>query len=151
MTARPVKDLLPMRVENLRGNDEPIRERDAIRKAKGKQDADTRRNATESDIQNGDVVFLKNHQMGKLEPRFSPVPFKVINRKGNETFVQSTDGTTYRRCVTHLKKWRGDPDTMDNKDDNAESDDTGSKAGENRIIKMAERPKRIIHKPTKYM
>lgn len=46
-----------------------------------------------------------NKALRKLQPKFTPVEFEVIERVGNYTIIQSAEGVTYRRCVTDLKKW----------------------------------------------
>lgn len=143
MTGRPVKDCLPELISNRPSiEDEELRERDAIAKQKGKQDADKRRRATQSSIEPGDLVLVKNQmKSGKLEPTFSPLPCEVVSRKGNEVIIRSSAGVEYRRCVTHLKKWRGDKN--DNDEACQEESEAVTQATENR-------PRRAVGKPLRY-
>lgn len=93
-------------------NDDEMRMKDELAKEKGKYYSDAKRHAKrhagKSNVQEGDTVLLKNHAMGKLEPAFGPNPFLVLSRSGNEVILQGKDGVQYRRCVTHVKKWRAD-------------------------------------------
>jgi transposase InsO family protein len=108
MMGRPVKDLLPSLMSKYDQEDDELRIKDAVAKAKGKEDADRRRRATESNVQEGDTVFAKNQAPGgKLTPNFVPTPMTVIKRSGNDVVVRSNEGVNYRRCVTHLKKFEG--------------------------------------------
>lgn len=106
LTGRPIKDLLPsLRTDPTWYRDEAVREKDAVAKLKGKIYADHRRHAKTSEIKEGDIVVLKNYEPGKLEPKFKLDRFTVIRKTGNDTIVRNQEGVTYRRCVTHLKKW----------------------------------------------
>ncbi|XP_065092573.1 uncharacterized protein K02A2.6-like [Ochlerotatus camptorhynchus] len=106
LTGRPVKDLLPsMRTEPYWCRDEETRDRDAIKKMQGKIYADNRRKAKESEIDVGDEVMLKNYETGKLEPNFKLEKFVVVKKTGSDVIVKNEEGVTYRRSVSHLKKW----------------------------------------------
>ncbi|XP_055623626.1 uncharacterized protein K02A2.6-like [Toxorhynchites rutilus septentrionalis] len=106
MTSRPVKDLLPsLRTEPYWRRDEETRDNDAIRKMQGKIYADQRRHARTSDINVGDKVMLKNHETGKLEPKFKLDKFTVVKRSGNDVVVTNDEGVLYHRPVSHLRKW----------------------------------------------
>lgn len=105
LTGRPVKDLLPsLRTEPYWNRDNDVRDKDAIKKMKGKIYADKRRHSKPSEIVEGDTVLLKNYETGKLEPNFRLDRFKVVKRKGNDTIVINEDGVKYRRPVSHLKR-----------------------------------------------
>lgn len=147
MTGRPVKDLLPMRMSQQNLEDEELRERDATAKARGKEDADKRLHAKPSDVKAGDVVFAKNHAKGKLEPRFAPVPFRVLKRTGNEAIIQSGDGVKYRRCVTHLKRWLKNDDKKENLKQNSDETQTQHELEKDT---PAKRPRREVQKPMRY-
>lgn len=147
MTGRQVKDLLPMSVGRYSTCDDEIREQDAEAKEKGKIDADKRRNATKSNIQVGDVVFARNFSMGKLEPNFSPVQFKVIEKNGEDVKIRSSEGVIYRRCCTHLKKWHGEP-SIRTDFDGTESDNQEQRPEEN--MAPTERPKRTPNIPSRF-
>lgn len=106
LTGRPVKDLLPsLRTEPALRQEEGVKDTDAMKKMRGKIYADKRRRAKESDIEVGDSVMLKNNEHGKLEPNFRVERFTVIKKNGNDVIVTNQSGVTYRRSVTHLKKW----------------------------------------------
>ncbi|XP_058817506.1 uncharacterized protein K02A2.6-like [Topomyia yanbarensis] len=82
MTGRPVKDLLPsLRTDPHMYREEGIRENDAVNKLKGKRYADERRHAKLSNINVGDLVIMRNHETGKLEPKFRLKQFKVIKKQ----------------------------------------------------------------------
>lgn len=106
LTGRPVKDLLPsLRTDPAWTRDESVRDNDAMKKIQGKIYADQRRHAKISEIKVGDTVMVKNFNNGKLEPTFRLEKFVVIRKSGNDTVVESEDGVTFRRSVTHLRKW----------------------------------------------
>lgn len=105
MTGRMVKDLLPSLKFSRHSDDGEIREKDRLNKGKGKAYGDKTRHAKTSEIAVGDEVFVVNKKLGKLQPKFTPIPFKVISKEGNETIIQSKEGVKYRRCVADLKKW----------------------------------------------
>lgn len=83
-----------------------MRDRDKIEKEKGKQYADKRRHAQESNIGIGKTVWLKRLiPANKLAPNFEPVDHKVISRSGSELVVENIlTGTQYRRNITHVKR-----------------------------------------------
>ena len=85
--------------------DEEVQDKDIVAKQKGKDYADNRRNARESDLQQGDQVLLKQNKRNMLDTHFHPEPYKVVDRKGSEVTVQSSTGERYRRNVTHVKKF----------------------------------------------
>ncbi|XP_049292920.1 uncharacterized protein K02A2.6-like isoform X1 [Anopheles funestus] len=106
MTGRPVKDLLPsLRTDPHWSRDEEVREKDAIKKMQGKLYTDNRRQAKHADINVGDTVMLRNFETGKLEPKFRLEKFKVLKKIGSDTIVANEEGITYRRSVTHLRKF----------------------------------------------
>ncbi|XP_055603889.1 uncharacterized protein K02A2.6-like [Uranotaenia lowii] len=106
LTGRPVKDLLPsLRTDPNWMRDESTREKDAIRKVKGKIYADERRKAKTSEIEVGDKVMIRNYEAGKLEPKFRLEKYTVIEKTGSDTLVANEDGTTYRRPISHLRKF----------------------------------------------
>lgn len=81
-------------------------DRDTTMKAKGKEYADHKRHAKQSDIDEGDNVLAKRQIItNKLNTVFEPTVFKVIERKGSEaTIINTGTNSTYRRNVAHLKK-----------------------------------------------
>lgn len=93
--------------------DEPIedfevRDRDTEQKAISKEYADSRRNAKESEIENGDEVLMKQKHQNKLSATFESQPYRVIEKNGNSVEVER-DGTKYRRNSSHFKKLQSDP------------------------------------------
>ena len=86
-------------------DDLEICDRDSERKEKGKMYADKIRNARDSDLEVGDVVLMKQEKENKLSTPFSPSPYKVTGRLGNQVSVESYDGVNYDRNVTHVKKF----------------------------------------------
>ena len=84
--------------------DDEVRDRDSERKKKGKVYADCRRNACESEIQEGDKVLLRQEKENKLSTPFKQSPFTVVQKNGNSVLVEA-DGVQYRQNVTHVKKY----------------------------------------------
>lgn len=86
--------------------DESIRERDAVVKEKGKIYSDRKRQAKESEIQEGDKVLAKRMRKGnKLDTDFANEEFIVVKKTGTDTIIQSSDtGKQFRRSSAHLKK-----------------------------------------------
>ena len=83
-----------------------ILERDAARKQKQKEYADKHRLAHTSDINEGDMVLVKQlHKTNKLTPNFEPVPSQVIRKEGNAVIVQSPGGPLRMRNSAHVKKF----------------------------------------------
>ncbi|CAG2251480.1 unnamed protein product [Mytilus edulis] len=86
-------------------DDTEVRDRDSQRKEKGKLYADTRRNATTNDLKAGDSVLVKQNRGNKLSTTFNPKPFTLLEKHGNSVVVQNDDGDTYKRNVTHIKRF----------------------------------------------
>ncbi|KAL9967186.1 hypothetical protein ACROYT_G025364 [Oculina patagonica] len=84
--------------------EDEVRDHDSERKEKGKVYADSRRNACESEIQEGDKVLLRQEKENKLSTPFKQSPFTVVQKNGNSVLVEA-DGVQYRRNVTHVKKY----------------------------------------------
>ncbi|XP_041785953.1 uncharacterized protein K02A2.6-like isoform X1 [Anopheles merus] len=105
LNGRPVKGLLPsLKTATDWNRDKDVKERDAIRKMKGKIYADEKRRSKPSDIEVGDIVQIWNYHQGKAEPKYGTERFRVIKRVGNDTIVVSNEGVKYRRPVAHLYK-----------------------------------------------
>ena len=84
--------------------EDEVRDRDSERKEKGKVYADCKRNACESEIQEGDKVLLRQEKENKLSTPYKQSPFTVVQKNGNSVLVEA-DGVQYRRNVTHVKKY----------------------------------------------
>lgn len=85
--------------------DEEIRDRDRLRKEKGKQYADATRHAKESEIKVGDEVLLKQKQTNKLTTPFESEPYKVVEKVDSSVTIQSPTGVKYKRNVAHTKPY----------------------------------------------
>lgn len=89
--------------------DGSVRERDAVVKEKGKDYSDRKRNAKQSELQEGDVVLAKRmRKNNKLDTNFSNEEFIVKRKEGLDTIIKSSkSGKEYRRSSAHLKKVLG--------------------------------------------
>ena len=88
-------------------NDSDVRKRDSDYKAKTKEYADKKRKAVISDICVGDEVLLKRDQMScKTDTPFYVEPYVVVNKKGSQVTVRSSDGREYVRNSSHLKAYK---------------------------------------------
>ena len=62
-------------------------DKDIVAKQKGKDYADNRQNAQETDLQQGDQILLKQNRRNKLDTHFHPEPYKVVDKKGSKVTV----------------------------------------------------------------
>ena len=106
MFGRQMRDKLPTLLKPVSSEmDKQVRERDNRLKEKGKEVADKKRRARESDIAVGDKVLLKNLPGIKLTPNFGKDTFTVKSvDKGDCTIVSDSEGFERRRNITALKK-----------------------------------------------
>lgn len=112
---RQSRDKIPSLGEiNYRLDDSDIRDRDKIQKDKGKEYGDRKRRATESDIMEGDKVYVKTMEKpNKLTTNFNPTPHVVESaRDGDCTVRNSETDQSFRRNVVHLKKVEGEWTTV---------------------------------------
>jgi len=108
MFNRTIRDKIPG-VQDIVGEvgESEERDRDFINKEKGKEVADKTRRATESKIQLGDKVVLKNVIFpNKLTPNFDTTVYEVIQIDGSIVKI-SGGGKTYLRNISHVKKISG--------------------------------------------
>ena len=77
----------------------------AEEKARHKAYADARRGAKYSNTNIGDEVLVKQEKQNKLTTTFSPVPYKVVDKKGNSQQIESSDGVQYSRNTSHVKTY----------------------------------------------
>jgi len=108
MFNRTIRDKIPG-VQDIVGEvgESEERDRDFINKEKGKEVADKTRRATESKIQLGDKVVLKNVIFpNKLTPNFDTTVYEVIQIDGSIVKI-SGGGKTYLRNISHVKKMSG--------------------------------------------
>ena len=82
-----------------------LRERDARGKLRQKEYADSKRSAQYSDIVEGDRILLNKSRDNKLSPNFEPVPYKVVEKKGNAVLIEDQEGNTKLRNTSHMKKF----------------------------------------------
>ncbi|XP_068696507.1 uncharacterized protein [Montipora capricornis] len=82
-----------------------LRERDQRGKRRQKEYADSKRLAQYSDIGEGDQILLKKSRDNKLSPNFEPLPYKVVEKKGNAVLIQDHEGNTKLRNASHMKKF----------------------------------------------
>ena len=80
-------------------------DRDSEQKARYKAYADARRGAKYSNTNIGDEVLVKQGKQNKLTTTFSPVPYRVVDKKGNSLQIESPDGVQYSRNTSHVKKY----------------------------------------------
>lgn len=85
--------------------------KDRQAKEKMKVYADTRNNAKESYIKEGDTVLVKTPKENKLLTPFSSKPYIVKERHGSQITAER-GGKTIVRNLSHYKKIKVDPDTL---------------------------------------
>ncbi|KAK2548045.1 hypothetical protein P5673_031876 [Acropora cervicornis] len=89
-----------------------LRERDVQGKLRQKEYADSKRSAQYSDIGEGDQILLNKSRDNKLSPNFEPLPYKVVEKKGNAVLIQDHEENTRLRNASHMKKFiQPDPAT----------------------------------------
>ncbi|KAG5666318.1 hypothetical protein PVAND_017817 [Polypedilum vanderplanki] len=85
--------------------DDDVREIDTVNKHLGKEAADKRRQAKESEIEVGDTVFMRARNTDKLAARFNvEEPCKIVKKTGATVVIETKDGDEYRRNITAVKK-----------------------------------------------
>ena len=84
-------------------------------KQKEKAYVDEARLAEDSLIERGDVGSVKNNKPNsKLSPTFGDKLYQVMDKQGSEVTVESSDGATYGRNSSHVKKYhKGDEQEQD--------------------------------------
>ena len=63
---------------------------------------DMKRGVTQSNVNPGDKVLVKQHGENKLDTSFKPEPMTVKAKHGNSV-VRYSNGVEYKRNVTHVK------------------------------------------------
>lgn len=123
---RQFRDKIP-NATDIRNNvfDEEVRERDKLKKDKGKEYSDRKRKATESSIEVGEKVFVKNLiKENKLSSNFHPTEHTVTKVNGSDVEVRNDEtGKEYRRNIVHLKKINGSWSVVDGNSDDITSND----------------------------
>ena len=82
-----------------------IRDADTLKKMEGKEYADRKRHATESNLGVGDSVLLKQTPTNKLSTPFEPEPYKIVEKSGSQVTLQSDTGRTVKRNITATKEF----------------------------------------------
>lgn len=115
---RQFRDKLPS-VVDVEFTDPEARDRDIEMKSKGKEYADRKRQATESSIDIGEKVYVKNTiKENKLSSTFKDTTHTVINKEGNDVeLVNDDSGQRLRRNIVHLKRVEGKWEVCRNDDD----------------------------------
>ena len=54
-----------------------------------------------SDIVQGDRILLNKSRDNKLSPKFEPVPYKVVKKKGNAVLIEDQEGNTKLRNASY--------------------------------------------------
>ena len=94
------------------GQDAAVRRTDAVRKEKGRVDADRIRTAKDSTVKQGDKVLLRQQKQNKLFTPFEQDPYTVVDRKGCSVILEK-DGKQIMRHVSFVKRWvQPEPDTV---------------------------------------
>ena len=89
-----------------------VRRTDAVRKVKGRVDADRIRRAKESTVKQGHIVLLRQQKQNKLSTPFEQDPYTVVDRKGCSVILEK-DGKQIMRHVYFVKRWvQPEPDTV---------------------------------------
>lgn len=108
MMGRQARDKLPSAAELEYDPDVELIDNDQWAKLKGKQYGDRRRQARVSDLEIGDEVVAKRiRKENKLSSTFSPIPYKVTERRGGEVTIEADTGARFRRNVSHVKRING--------------------------------------------
>lgn len=105
MFGRVLRDKLPsLPGIGLRSTEE-ARDKDREQKLEQGEYADKRRRAEPNMLEEGDVVVAKRSiRENKLASNFGPEEFVIVDRKGSEAMLRSTEsGKTMNRNVSHLK------------------------------------------------
>lgn len=95
----------PKRSFHSENTHEEVAERDRCAKEKSIKHANMKRNAKDSDIREGDWVWVSEKQRAnKSSSLFLKHKFRVLNRKGPKTTLRGEDGSSKVRWVSDLKK-----------------------------------------------
>lgn len=128
---RQNRDKIPMLKNiNEREDDSEVRDRDRLQKEKGKEYADRKRRAEDSEITEGDKVYVKEmEKTNKLTLNFNPTPHVVEKSVGGDTTVRNEEtGKSLRRNVVHLKKVEGKwKPVLDTNEETEETSDKSNK------------------------
>ena len=96
---------------NHKQEDEEVRDRDKTHKVHNKNYLDAKRNASQSDLEVGDAVLLKQSERGKMDTTFCKDPYQLVAKSGNSCTIESPEGVRYKRNSTFLKKYNAPTET----------------------------------------
>ncbi|XP_064637112.1 uncharacterized protein K02A2.6-like [Lineus longissimus] len=120
MFNREIRTKLPELRDNTPRNLE-ARDRDAESKQKGKDYADQRRHAKDSDLNVGDRVLMQQAKKNKLTTRYGEKPLTVVEKTGSKVTVETDGGKQYRRNSAHLRRFE-EQTTEDSTDNDIETE-----------------------------
>jgi hypothetical protein len=83
---------------------EEVRDKEKMVKHFGKLTSDARRHARQSKLVVGETVLMENRPVAGRQPRFSVVPFKIVEKNGGTVTIQNEDGQIFRRSTCQVKK-----------------------------------------------
>jgi hypothetical protein len=86
-------------------DDVEARDCDSQYKGKSQVYTDSKRKAQHSEIQVGDLVLVKNENVGKAQPQFAPQPVRVIDRVGPRVVIETANGKRFERNVAVMKRY----------------------------------------------
>ena len=81
-----------------------VKRRDKTKKEKMKTLYDRGMNVSETDIEVGDIVLMKQKKENKLSTLYRDIEYKVIKAKGTGFVIRGTGGEELLRNVSQLKK-----------------------------------------------
>ncbi|XP_059209654.1 uncharacterized protein K02A2.6 [Centropristis striata] len=84
--------------------DAAVRKADAVKKEKGRVNANRVRRAKESTLKQGDKVLVRQQKQNKLSTPYERHPYTVISRKGQSVIIEK-DGKKMMRHVSFVKLW----------------------------------------------
>lgn len=124
------KDKIPTFQDiNNKIDDTEVRDRDTQQKEKGKDYGDKRRSAQNSDLNEGEKVYVKEvNRANKLTLNYNPTPHIVENTNNGDVIIRNEEtGQTLRRNILHLKRVEGQWKSVggDQDDDTVNSEVSG--------------------------
>jgi hypothetical protein len=100
---RKLRTKLPVVIETVKNSD--VKLKDSSMKTKGKEYTDTVRKAEKSVISVGDKIILRQKHENKLSTKFDPIPYTVVEKKGNAVTLRSMDNQNILRNSSQMKKY----------------------------------------------
>ena len=98
-----------------------MREREAMRKLKSKENADRAGRAEVSEMEEGDLVLLQNKfPNNKLATNYEEKPYQVIEKHGNAAVIENEDGIKMRNTNQMKKLIQTENDGMETQVDDGD-------------------------------